>query len=321
MVYGISRSPAENGVEAWDCLFQDHVLLNIWALAFQGDNPMASEFSSHIGMSGKLCCRICRARGLANSPVDIPPPAPAPNTTSSHPPPPASEAAPAPANAEASVIPDTNEPDTPLVTDLNTTHDHINVLSNSTSSPSSSAAIPAVSLPTTIPDPETATPSAAPGPIETFTVNPASTSARLEEEANIRQFIKVSAAMLVLALTRRLISAVRMDCTAAKRTPCITSMSSSLVFCKVPQVPPIPWLQSPELKTSIFSTSLPRCKKLQTNFVNSNVPAELLSVCQRPMRSGKCCRSCVRKCPTIFLTRCLMYPVSASKVVLCSARN
>ncbi len=30
-----------------------------WVHAFQGDNPMASEFSSHIGMTGTCMCRVC----------------------------------------------------------------------------------------------------------------------------------------------------------------------------------------------------------------------------------------------------------------------
>ncbi|KAJ2990713.1 hypothetical protein NUW54_g8391 [Trametes sanguinea] len=51
-----------NGLTAWDCVHNEDVLAIPWVLAFQGDNPMASEFASHIGMKGKLPCRVCHAR-------------------------------------------------------------------------------------------------------------------------------------------------------------------------------------------------------------------------------------------------------------------
>lgn len=47
----------------WDCVYKENVLAVPWFLAFQGDNPMASEFASHIGMGGKFFCRVCHARG------------------------------------------------------------------------------------------------------------------------------------------------------------------------------------------------------------------------------------------------------------------
>jgi hypothetical protein len=34
-----------------------------WFLAMNGDNPMQSEFSSHVGMSGTCLCRICHVKG------------------------------------------------------------------------------------------------------------------------------------------------------------------------------------------------------------------------------------------------------------------
>lgn len=41
----------------------EDTLAVVWMLAFTGDNPMASEIASHIGMSGTMFCRICHARG------------------------------------------------------------------------------------------------------------------------------------------------------------------------------------------------------------------------------------------------------------------
>ncbi|EIN04249.1 hypothetical protein PUNSTDRAFT_76480, partial [Punctularia strigosozonata HHB-11173 SS5] len=57
----------EDGIPVWDCLLDEEILLVPWVLAFQGDNPMASEFASHIGMKGKYFCRICHAFGSDSS--------------------------------------------------------------------------------------------------------------------------------------------------------------------------------------------------------------------------------------------------------------
>ncbi|KII85794.1 hypothetical protein PLICRDRAFT_115102, partial [Plicaturopsis crispa FD-325 SS-3] len=54
---------SDEGLEVWDCDSNEEVLLLPWALAFQGDNPMQSEFASHIGMQGKCYCRVCHAKG------------------------------------------------------------------------------------------------------------------------------------------------------------------------------------------------------------------------------------------------------------------
>ncbi|KAL7285971.1 hypothetical protein ACG7TL_001086 [Trametes sanguinea] len=40
-----------------------NVLRDARTNGIEGDNPMASEFASHIGMKGKYMCRICHARG------------------------------------------------------------------------------------------------------------------------------------------------------------------------------------------------------------------------------------------------------------------
>ena len=47
------------GLWAWDCVFQDAVLLIPSVFALLGDNPMQSELSSHVGLMGNQPCRIC----------------------------------------------------------------------------------------------------------------------------------------------------------------------------------------------------------------------------------------------------------------------
>ncbi|KAL1683704.1 hypothetical protein EV122DRAFT_200683 [Schizophyllum commune] len=53
------RDLRENGVEAYDYVHREVVLLAPWILNKLGDNPMQSELSSHIGTRGKCHCRIC----------------------------------------------------------------------------------------------------------------------------------------------------------------------------------------------------------------------------------------------------------------------
>jgi hypothetical protein len=58
-----NREARDEGIEAYDCEYQEMVMLIPWLLAMNGDNPMQSEFSSHIGTTGKCFCRVCFAKG------------------------------------------------------------------------------------------------------------------------------------------------------------------------------------------------------------------------------------------------------------------
>lgn len=53
----------KKGIFAYDCELQENVMLMPWILAMAGDNPMQSEFASHIGLSGTCFCRVCTVRG------------------------------------------------------------------------------------------------------------------------------------------------------------------------------------------------------------------------------------------------------------------
>ncbi|KAJ7640099.1 hypothetical protein DFH06DRAFT_1271580 [Mycena polygramma] len=66
-VVDMLKEAQEKGIEVWDCEFEDWVLIIPWFLAFQGDNPMSSEFASHIGMKGKFFCRVCKAKSDKNN--------------------------------------------------------------------------------------------------------------------------------------------------------------------------------------------------------------------------------------------------------------
>ncbi|KAJ6487363.1 hypothetical protein C8R47DRAFT_979100 [Mycena vitilis] len=61
-VVAMLKEAQDTGIEVWDCVYQEWILIIPWFLAFQGDNPMASEFASHVGMKGKYFCRVCKAK-------------------------------------------------------------------------------------------------------------------------------------------------------------------------------------------------------------------------------------------------------------------
>ncbi|KAH9482828.1 hypothetical protein JR316_0004928 [Psilocybe cubensis] len=65
------KSAQETGIWAWDCVYNEVVLAYPAAFAFLGDNPMQSEFACHIGMCGKLFCRVCWAKGQDGSETNV----------------------------------------------------------------------------------------------------------------------------------------------------------------------------------------------------------------------------------------------------------
>ncbi|KAJ6580335.1 hypothetical protein B0H10DRAFT_2179659 [Mycena sp. CBHHK59/15] len=61
-VTAMLRDARRTGIRVWDCELKEFILIIPWILAFQGDNPMSSEFASHIGMQGNYFCRVCNAK-------------------------------------------------------------------------------------------------------------------------------------------------------------------------------------------------------------------------------------------------------------------
>ncbi|KIY53297.1 hypothetical protein FISHEDRAFT_33763, partial [Fistulina hepatica ATCC 64428] len=53
----------KDGVWAWDCVDNSPVLIFPVVMALLGDNPMQSEFSAHIGLRGRMFCRMCYVSG------------------------------------------------------------------------------------------------------------------------------------------------------------------------------------------------------------------------------------------------------------------
>ncbi|KDQ53774.1 hypothetical protein JAAARDRAFT_209796 [Jaapia argillacea MUCL 33604] len=57
------REAQQEGIAAYDCELDEEVLLIPWIFAMTSDNPMQSEFASHIGLTGKKFCRVCHVSG------------------------------------------------------------------------------------------------------------------------------------------------------------------------------------------------------------------------------------------------------------------
>ncbi|KAL0058380.1 hypothetical protein AAF712_014941, partial [Marasmius tenuissimus] len=91
----IDKAQAE-GIEAWDCLYGEDILVIPWVLALLGDNPMQSEFACHIGLAGKLFCRVCKVKGKDSTSNDSPSAVPTPSSRPATPDPMSRPATPAP---------------------------------------------------------------------------------------------------------------------------------------------------------------------------------------------------------------------------------
>lgn len=59
----LRRRAQTDGIWAWDCQYNEAVLVIPFVLALLGDNPMQSEFACHMGLQAKLFCRSCWCKG------------------------------------------------------------------------------------------------------------------------------------------------------------------------------------------------------------------------------------------------------------------
>ena len=57
------RKAADAGVDAYDCMKREEVMLVPYALFFAGDNPMQAEMSSQGGLACNYFCRTCYVGG------------------------------------------------------------------------------------------------------------------------------------------------------------------------------------------------------------------------------------------------------------------
>lgn len=54
---------AQSGVIAWDCKYNEEVMLIPYVLFLAGDNPMQAEECSHAGLNCNYFCRTCEVGG------------------------------------------------------------------------------------------------------------------------------------------------------------------------------------------------------------------------------------------------------------------
>ncbi|KAG2063403.1 hypothetical protein BDR04DRAFT_1038088 [Suillus decipiens] len=59
----MSSDAAESGIIAWDCKFDEEVMLIPSGLFVAGDNPMQAEECSHAGLNCNYFCRTCHVGG------------------------------------------------------------------------------------------------------------------------------------------------------------------------------------------------------------------------------------------------------------------
>jgi hypothetical protein len=59
----MSSNAAESGIIAWDCKFDEEVMLIPSGLFIAGDNPMQAEECSHAGLNCNYFCRTCHVGG------------------------------------------------------------------------------------------------------------------------------------------------------------------------------------------------------------------------------------------------------------------
>ncbi|KAF6747885.1 hypothetical protein DFP72DRAFT_821319 [Ephemerocybe angulata] len=74
-----------DGIKAWDCEDNKPIIVIPVVLALLGDNPMQSEMASHIGLNGKMFCRVCKVSGDKGRGIPIPDFVPSQATTAATP--------------------------------------------------------------------------------------------------------------------------------------------------------------------------------------------------------------------------------------------
>lgn len=63
VLLNVCSDAAQSGVIAWDCKYNEEVMLVPYALFLTGDNPMQAEECSHAGLSCNYFCRTCDIGG------------------------------------------------------------------------------------------------------------------------------------------------------------------------------------------------------------------------------------------------------------------